>query len=380
MVGYGHLDGTKAYRIYIPSQHRVILSRDVIFMEPSAPPSDDSRDPPSSSPPTSSSLPPPTHPSSLDPISPPSPSPTIPSSTNPHPQSPNLPAPATSSPPPLFSNLPLPSTPQDFHLPSFSPPSSPPPPHCTTRSSPPSPSALPDPSLFSFLKVLPSPSEPIDFTLPPLSNTSANAALHHHYEPQTIHEARTGPDAAEWIKAADAELAALHANDTYSIVPRPPKCKPIPCKWIFKVKENADGTSLRGGVVEARMSQWVPLVLSTPCSELPKPSVHSPLFLFILCPIPVSLPFPFSASFPPLPPVRSRPLPPVRSSPLSAPFPPVCSRPSTSPCPPPLFPCPPSPHLYIRPFEWSTSSQQWQLKSFPSPRQAVRPSPPSSSA
>ncbi|CAI5988117.1 unnamed protein product [Closterium sp. NIES-65] len=240
MVGYGHLDGTKAYRIYIPSQHRVILSRDVIFMEPSAPPSDDSRDPPSSSPPTSSSLPPPTHPSSLDPISPPSPSPTIPSSTNPHPQSPNLPAPATSSPPPLFSNLPLPSTPQDFHLPSFSPPSSPPLPHCTTRSSPPSPSALPDPSLFSFLKVLPSPSEPIDFTLPPLSNTSANAALHHHYEPQTIHEARTGPDAAEWIKAADAELAALHANDTYSIVPRPPKCKPIPCKWIFKVKENAD--------------------------------------------------------------------------------------------------------------------------------------------
>ncbi|CAI5986882.1 unnamed protein product [Closterium sp. NIES-65] len=252
MVGYGHLDGTKAYRIYIPSQHRVILSRDVIFMEPSAPPSDDSRDPPSSSPPTSSSLPPPTHPSSLDPISPPSPSPTIPSSANPHPQSPNLPAPATSSPPPLFSNLPLPSTPQDFHLPSFSPPSSPPPPHCTTRSSPPSPSALPDPSLFSFLKVLPSPSEPIDFTLPPLSNTSANAALHHHYEPQTIHEARTGPDAAEWIKAADAELAALHANDTYSIVPRPPKCKPIPCKWIFKVKENADGAAPEAKVLHQK--------------------------------------------------------------------------------------------------------------------------------
>ncbi|CAI5979031.1 unnamed protein product, partial [Closterium sp. NIES-65] len=209
-------EALSCFKAYV-TRHGVILSRDVIFMEPSAPPSDDSRDPPSSSPPTSSSLPPPTHPSSLDPISPPSPSPTIPSSTNPHPQSPNLPAPATSSPPPLFSNLPLPSTPQDFHLPSFSPPSSPPPPHCTTRSSPPSPSALPDPSLFSFLKVLPSPSEPIDFTLPPLSNTSANAALHHHYEPQTIHEARTGPDAAEWIKAADAELAALHANDTYSI-------------------------------------------------------------------------------------------------------------------------------------------------------------------
>ncbi|CAI7928243.1 unnamed protein product [Closterium sp. NIES-54] len=149
---------------------------------------------------------------------------------------------STSSPPPLFSNLPLPSTPQDFRLPSLSSPSSARPPPCTSSSSPPSPSAPSTLSLFSLLKVLPSPSEPIDFTLPLLSKTSANAALHHHYEPQTIHEARTDLDAAEWIKAADAELTALHANDTYSVVPRPPTCKPIPCKWIFKVKEHADGS------------------------------------------------------------------------------------------------------------------------------------------
>ncbi|CAI7871187.1 unnamed protein product, partial [Closterium sp. NIES-53] len=243
MVGYGHLDGTKAYRIYIPSQHRVTLSRDVIFMEHSSPPSDDPREPPSSSPPPiSSSPPPPPPPSFSDPTSPPSPSPPMPSSTTLLPPSPTLPAPATSSPPPLFSNLPLPSTPQEFRLPSLSSPSSARPPPCTSSSSPPSPSAPSTLSLFSLLKVLLSPSEPIDFTLPPLSKTSANATLHHHYEPQTIHEARTGPDAAEWIKAADTELAALHANDTYSVVPRPPKCKPIPCKWIFKVKEHADGS------------------------------------------------------------------------------------------------------------------------------------------
>ncbi|CAI7780135.1 unnamed protein product [Closterium sp. NIES-53] len=242
MVRYGHLDGTKAYRIYIPSQHCVTLSRDVIFMEHSSPPSDDPREPPSSSPPPISSPPPPPPPSLSAPTSPPSPSPPMPSSTTLLPPSPTLPAPATSSPPPLFSNLPLPSTPQDFRLPSLSSPSSARPPPCTSSSSPPSPSAPSTLSLFSLLKVLPSPSEPIDFTLPPLSKTSANAALHHHYEPQTIHEARTGPNAAEWIKAAEAELAALHANDTYSVVPRPPKCKPIPCKWIFKVKEHADGS------------------------------------------------------------------------------------------------------------------------------------------
>ncbi|CAI7843791.1 unnamed protein product [Closterium sp. NIES-54] len=96
MVGYGHLDGTKAYRIYITSQHRVTLSRDVIFMEHSSPPSDDPREPPSTSPPPiSSSSPPPPPPSLSAPTSPPSPSPPMPSSTTLLPPSPTLPAPAT---------------------------------------------------------------------------------------------------------------------------------------------------------------------------------------------------------------------------------------------------------------------------------------------
>ena len=39
-----------------------------------------------------------------------------------------------------------------------------------------------------------------------------------------------------------AEYEALLNNHTWSLVPAPDHRKPIGCKWVFRVKENADGT------------------------------------------------------------------------------------------------------------------------------------------
>lgn len=38
------------------------------------------------------------------------------------------------------------------------------------------------------------------------------------------------------------DLLALRRNNTWSLVPLPPNRKAIGCKWVFKVKENPDGT------------------------------------------------------------------------------------------------------------------------------------------
>jgi hypothetical protein len=39
----------------------------------------------------------------------------------------------------------------------------------------------------------------------------------------------------------DEEMAALHANATWELVTLPEDKKAIGCKWVYKVKHNADG-------------------------------------------------------------------------------------------------------------------------------------------
>lgn len=34
----------------------------------------------------------------------------------------------------------------------------------------------------------------------------------------------------------------MHENGTWELVERPPNVKPVPCKWVFKVKRNKDGS------------------------------------------------------------------------------------------------------------------------------------------
>ena len=70
----------------------------------------------------------------------------------------------------------------------------------------------------------------------------ANAAsTSDHVEPQTYEEALASPQAAEWKLAMNEELASLHANDTWTLEKQPAGVKPIPVKWVFKIKRDAAG-------------------------------------------------------------------------------------------------------------------------------------------
>ena len=46
---------------------------------------------------------------------------------------------------------------------------------------------------------------------------------------------------ANWRFGMEEEMRALNANDTWDLVDPPQNCKPIRCKWVYKVKYNADG-------------------------------------------------------------------------------------------------------------------------------------------
>ncbi|GAU27211.1 hypothetical protein TSUD_108020 [Trifolium subterraneum] len=58
-------------------------------------------------------------------------------------------------------------------------------------------------------------------------------------EPTSVKTALKDP---KWLHAMQNEYKALMDNKTWSLVPLPSHRKVISCKWIFKVKENPDGT------------------------------------------------------------------------------------------------------------------------------------------
>lgn len=60
-----------------------------------------------------------------------------------------------------------------------------------------------------------------------------------HFEPHTVKQALVSP---HWKTAMQTELKALTDNNTWSLTTLPPNRKTIGCKWVFRVKENPDGS------------------------------------------------------------------------------------------------------------------------------------------
>ena len=56
--------------------------------------------------------------------------------------------------------------------------------------------------------------------------------------PKNWKEAKQNP---RWKEAMLEELAALEKNDTWELVPSPPRKKVVGCKWIYTVKQNPEG-------------------------------------------------------------------------------------------------------------------------------------------
>lgn len=63
--------------------------------------------------------------------------------------------------------------------------------------------------------------------------------------PSCYQEAITSVDSQKWKGAIVEELNSHKKNHTWDIVSLPTGYKPIKCKWVFKVKQNSDGTSER---------------------------------------------------------------------------------------------------------------------------------------
>ncbi|CAL8084538.1 unnamed protein product [Prunus armeniaca] len=61
-------------------------------------------------------------------------------------------------------------------------------------------------------------------------------------EPKTYKQALQSP---EWFAAMKEEFDALHRQKTWSLVPLPSHRTVVGCKWVFKVKKNAEGSVAR---------------------------------------------------------------------------------------------------------------------------------------
>ena len=61
-------------------------------------------------------------------------------------------------------------------------------------------------------------------------------------EPETFSAAAKDP---RWVAAMNEEMEALCKNETWDLVPHTPHNKAIGCRWIYKVKHNADGSVTR---------------------------------------------------------------------------------------------------------------------------------------
>src|SRR6218665_2337307 len=80
-------------------------------------------------------------------------------------------------------------------------------------------------------------------------------------EPSSWNEMKLLPEEEQkqWIRAAEEEMGSHNKNQTWILCDIPAGKKAIDCKWVFKLKQNADGNVYRH---KARRRKFVPLKLT----------------------------------------------------------------------------------------------------------------------
>lgn len=61
-------------------------------------------------------------------------------------------------------------------------------------------------------------------------------------EPTTVKEALASRNRAQWRSAMEKEFESLHANKVWDVVELPQGRKAVGCKWVFKLKVDANGS------------------------------------------------------------------------------------------------------------------------------------------
>ncbi|KAL6193395.1 hypothetical protein ACLB2K_034479 [Fragaria x ananassa] len=74
------------------------------------------------------------------------------------------------------------------------------------------------------------------------SGLSCAASIHEPIEPKSY---RVASEQKEWQEAMIEEVEALQSQGTWVLVPKPVDKNIVGCKWVYKLKKNADGTISR---------------------------------------------------------------------------------------------------------------------------------------
>ncbi|XP_062100659.1 uncharacterized mitochondrial protein AtMg00820-like [Humulus lupulus] len=79
---------------------------------------------------------------------------------------------------------------------------------------------------------------------------------------------------SSWKSAMEEETQSLNKNGTWSLLQLPSNRKSIGCKWVFKIKENPDGTILKNKarLVANRSSQQFGFDFTETFSPIIKPT------------------------------------------------------------------------------------------------------------
>lgn len=234
----GYTDSTRIFRIYIPSQHKIVITRDLRFApinsgevikQPAAPPpitSNDSDD-------ESTTAPPPRRSSRLRHRNLPQPEPT--SDTISESESDSIDSGAEQlRREQAESDSPPPEPVQQLEVIVPSPPD-----NREEYSSVPGtfPDETPEPRRSGR-----SHQQPDRYSQHGWARFADEILDSINTEPKTFKQAIASPDGKLWQKAMDEELAALKRNNTFTVVPRPTGKSIIGCKWVYKIKRNADGS------------------------------------------------------------------------------------------------------------------------------------------
>ncbi|CAH9069601.1 unnamed protein product [Cuscuta europaea] len=113
---------------------------------------------------------------------------------------------------------------------------------------PPAPPHASSSSNSQVLSTSPPPTRPTRQRIPnpkyfgdPFVNSTTRHPIPTPLEPVSVKQALADP---RWKAVMEDEIAALQRNTTWTLVPQQAQ-QPITCKWLFRIKRNADGSVAR---------------------------------------------------------------------------------------------------------------------------------------